>query len=130
MADKRRRFRIAEKIREVVARYLLLAGDESLPFITITNVQVSPDLRHAKVYWMVHSQDDILPKSVGEWLVHHSGRVRHAVAQELNIRFVPELAFIYDNTLDVSDHVESLMRKVEAKRVGMPPEKGNGEGEP
>jgi ribosome-binding factor A len=53
MAEKRRTYRVAERIRELLAQELLQLADPRFNLVTITSVVTSADLRHAKVYWVV-----------------------------------------------------------------------------
>ena len=51
--SQRRIFQIGERIREVIAEQLQRVADPRFELVTITSVMVSPDLRNAKVYWVV-----------------------------------------------------------------------------
>ncbi len=53
MANERRTFRIAEEIRELVAEMLQRVADPRFHMVTVTSVALSPDMRLAKVYWVV-----------------------------------------------------------------------------
>ena len=110
MAQKRRTYRIAEKLRSIVAQALLFARDERLQLVTISSVQVSPDLRYAKIFWMVTDPErrrDLVEQALNE----RSTGLRRQVARELGTRHVPELQFLYDNTLDAMENVERLLKQ-------------------
>ncbi len=113
MGDGRRAYKVAEKIRSVIASTLMHANDARFFMVTITSVVVSKDLRNAKIYWVV-SGDAHRVKEADEALSNASGMLRRAIASELTMRFVPELIFFYDDTLDTVERVESLMNKVHA----------------
>lgn len=114
MANQRRVYRVAEKIRSVIALNLLRLADPRFFLVTITSVVVSPDLRHAKVYWMATGGKERIPE-VMEAFDHAEGHFRVAVAKELRTRFSPELRFYYDDTLDTQDQVERLLEQVSRK---------------
>ena len=125
MANKRRVFRVAERIRDVVAMDLMQVADPRLNLVTITSVMVTPDLRLAKVYWVVStiaSEDVERRKSeVGAALESAAGFLKRGVGRALNVKFVPELRFYYDDTLDEQDRITDLFQRVkdaDAKRNG------------
>ena len=124
MPQKRRTFRVAEKIRNLVANELNRMADPRFELVTVTTAMVSPDLRHAKVYWMVSGGPDRIPE-VEEAFASAEGFFRRLLAKELGIRFVPELRFYYDDTLDTCNEVDRLL-----SRVAQPQEDPGGEEEP
>jgi ribosome-binding factor A len=111
MAQQRRVFRVAEKIRELVAGELNRMADPRFSLVTITKVMVSPDLRHAKVYWVVTGKDERRAE-VQEAFTHAEGLFKRILAKDLGTRFVPALRFYYDDTLDTCDEVERLFAKI------------------
>jgi ribosome-binding factor A len=114
MANQRRRFRVAERLHSVIASQLLRLSDPRLCLVTITAVQVSPDLRHARVYWVATNSED-RREEVAEGLISAQKLLRTAVGKELSIRCAPELKFFYDDTLDVQREVDVLMNSVETE---------------
>lgn len=111
MANKRRTFRLAEQMREMIAWQLQKAADPRFNLVTITNVVVSPDMRNAKIYWVATGvQEDTT--EIDNAFKNAEGLFRRALAKELKLRFIPELRFYYDNTFDVSDHVSRLITRV------------------
>ena len=87
--------------------------------MTITSVMVSPDLRNAKVYWVVSllGEADRSERiaEVQEAFESAAGFFRKLCSKQLGIRFTPELRFYYDDTLDTVEHVERLMAKIRPK---------------
>jgi ribosome-binding factor A len=109
MAAKRRVFRVAEQIRNLVAMELQRVADPRLEMVTITSVVVSPDLRYAKIYWMVADQSRV--EDVQDGFLSAAGHFRRLLARELGARFVPEIKFFYDDTYDTRDEVDRLLAK-------------------
>lgn len=111
-----RAFRVAEKVREIVAMELLQSGDPRLTLISITSASISKDLREANIYWtslgMAGSEGR---EKAAEALREGQGRIKSAVAKKLGIYCTPNLRFFYDDTLDVTDQVDALLKKVAAK---------------
>jgi ribosome-binding factor A len=119
MSGQRRVFQVGERIKELIAEHLSRVADPRFSLVTITSVMVSPDLRNAKVYWVV----SILGGADREERIHEvqeafetaSGFFRKMVSKQLGIRFTPELRFYYDDTLDTVEDVERLMAKIRPK---------------
>lgn len=107
MAHQRRLFRVAERIREIVSSQLMRSGDPRFALVTITSVITSRDLRHAKIYWIVSGGPE-RKAQVEEAFSHASGLFKRVLAEELGARFVPEVRFYYDDTLDTQEEVNRL----------------------
>ena len=116
MASTRRTYRVAEKLRELLATKLLQLSDPRFNLVSITGSVISPDLRDAKIYWSV-SGDEERKKEVTKAFIAAHGYLQASIARDLKLQFSPRLVFYYDNTLDVVDHVEGLLRKVKAERL-------------
>ena len=129
MTGKRRVYQIAERIKEIVAQHLITTADPRFSLVTITAVMVSPDLRNAKVYWVVSLLSNINRaeriEEVGEALDSAQGHFRRFISKELGIRFVPVLRFYYDDTLDTVEHVERLMATIRPPEQGVDSEDGS-----
>lgn len=102
---------MAEQIREFIAWELERSADPRFHMVTITSVVVSPDMRQAKVYWLV-SGDKGRKAEVETAFLNADGFLKRNIAKELKTRFIPELKFFYDDTLDVSESVVRLLNKV------------------
>lgn len=77
--------------------------DPRLEGVTITHVEITKDLSQAKVYYFVPSGRE--KKSVEKGFESAKGFLRHAISEALHIKRVPNLIFIYDDTLEF---IESL----------------------
>ncbi|MCS7053336.1 MAG: 30S ribosome-binding factor RbfA [Ignavibacterium sp.] len=84
--------------------------DVDLGFLTLTNVRVSPDLRIASVYFSVFEKEK--REIVLERIKQKAGFIRTELAQRINLRFVPELRFFIDDTLDYVEKIEGLIKKI------------------
>ena len=121
MANTRRVYRVAQQIRSQLAQLLLYMQDERFSLVTITAVVVSPDLKIAKVYWVVSDSE----KRKGPVEEAFSGAAKHLrkeLAHSLELRVVPELRFYYDTTLDTVEEVDRLLAKVGDDRSEDSPE--------
>ena len=87
--------------------------DPALGFVTITNVKVSPDLKIAKVYISVLEKEK--RESVLEKVKNSSGFIRSELASRIRMKFIPELKFFIDDTLDYVEKIEGLIKKIHDK---------------
>lgn len=81
-----------------------------LGLITITNVRVTPDLKIAKVYVSIFEKerrDEVLEKIKAK-----TKFIRSELASRITIKFVPELKFFLDDTLDYVEKIEGLIKKI------------------
>ena len=110
MSGQRRVFQVGERIKELVAEHLNRVADPRFNLVTITSVMVSPDLRNAKVYWVVsifgEAERAERIAEVQEAFDTASGMFRKMASKALGIRFTPELRFYY------VENVERLMAKI------------------
>src|SRR5688572_11054540 len=99
MATKRRVYKLAERVHEVVARQLLKLSDPRLELVTITSVVVSPDMRNVKVYWVATGDYERI-YDIGDAFEASAGIFKRVLAKDLGVRVVPEVRFFHDDTLD------------------------------
>lgn len=111
MANKRRTFRLAEQIREMIAMQLLKAADPRFHMVTVTNVVLSPDMRNCKVYWVVSGASNNVDETT-EAFEHAESLFKRALSKQLKLRFIPSIKFYYDDTFDVTDKVTRLLGSI------------------
>ena len=80
--------------------------------VTVTDVEVTHDLSFAKIFVTVLG-DQAERVSTLEALAHATGFVRREIGQRLKLREVPEIRFLYDDSLDKGGRVEALLRRLE-----------------
>ncbi len=110
----RRTERIADQLRSEIARVLREeATDPRTRLVTLTRVDVSPDLGNALVFWTALDARD--PKSVEATqhaLDSAASFVRRHVAHALSLRRIPSLHFRHDPSLDLGERTLSLLRSL------------------
>ncbi len=79
--------------------------------ITITQVKVSGDLRIANVYYTSLGDSEQRQKSQ-QTLEKANHFIRNELSPFLKLRFIPELRFFYDESLDYSQHINELIKKI------------------
>src|SRR5262245_874880 len=106
----RRTDRVAEELQHLVADLLLREiKDPRIGLVTVTGVKVSPDLRHARVYFSTLGDDHQRAQSL-RGLTSAAGFVRTQVARRLNLRVAPEIVFELDDSLEQADRVARLLK--------------------
>lgn len=103
---RRRPQRVAEQIRDDLARLIREElRDPDIGFVTLTDVELSADLRHARVYVSVLGDE----ARALEALDRARPFLRHALAQEGTLRYTPELRFSIDRSATTGFRVERLL---------------------
>jgi ribosome-binding factor A len=127
--DNRRPDRVAEAIREEVATFLHdgVKDPRVRGLVTVTGVDVTRDLRHAKVYVSIMGTtegeaDETLDALGG--IAHH---LRGRIGRSLRLRVAPELHFTRDQSVARAARIETLLEQIKAGREGAAPE---GDGNP
>jgi ribosome-binding factor A len=104
--------RLADRIRAEVAA--MIAGDLKDPrigFATVTGVDISGDLHHARVHVSVLGSAEAQHKSL-EGLTSAAGYIRYELAHRLRLRRVPELTFVLDQAAEENERLEALLQKL------------------
>ena len=116
-AGGNRRERLGNLIREVIASSLLFEiKDPRLLGVSVTDVELSGDLSHAKVYVFSHdAQTESQRTNLLKALDRAAGFLRRKVGQEIRARVTPALQFRYDNSVDRGAEVEALLARVKAE---------------
>ncbi len=106
-----------EKLGELIAAELsdlmrMRLKDPRVGFASITRVEVSGDLRHAKVFVSVMGNPEEQVASM-KGLKHAAGFLRHELASRLTLRYMPELVFKLDPSIELGAHVLDLIHQSE-----------------
>lgn len=114
----RRQERIAEVLTEELG--LLISSELTDPrledaMVTVTDVQVSPDLGNARVF-IAHALPDSQSRHVLSALQHSTSFLRRALLENLHLRVVPELHFAVDETHKRAAHVDEILDRIAAER--------------
>jgi len=121
-AENRRADRVAEAIREEVATFL--AEDVKDPrvvgLVTVTGVDVTRDLRQAKVFVSVMGSDTERAATF-QGLDSVAGHLRSRVGRALRLRLAPEIVFRADESIARAARIETLLAQIKAERT--PPDR-------
>lgn len=103
--------RVADLIKEEVASMVTFGAikDPRIGFVTITHVELTPDLKEAKVYFsQIGSAKDKEKSRNG--LNNASGFIRRHLAKTLDLRHIPTITFLFDDSLEYSDHIQKVLK--------------------
>ena len=106
-----RRGRINDEMQKELAMVLREVKDPRVQnaFISITAVDVTPDLKFAKVFYSAMMGDK---KEVAKGLKSSAGYIRRQLAQRLNLRMTPELTFVEDHSIAHGAHISKLLNSI------------------
>ena len=79
--------------------------------ISVTQVDVTKDLRYAKVYVSIFSKNEEKKENSFEALKNSSGYVRREIGHRINLRYTPEIIFERDNSIENGMHIDYLIEK-------------------
>jgi ribosome-binding factor A len=104
--------KVAEAIHEVISG-LLVKGvkDPRVGFVTVTGVKVTDDLHLATVYFSVIGSDADR-KGTEAGLNSARGYLRRELGKTLTMRYIPDIVFRYDESVEYGSHIESILKQI------------------
>ena len=84
--------------------------DKDIKFVTITDCKVTNDLSFAKVYFTV--LDDTKKESTLKALNNAKGYIRKILTDRVDIRHIPELTFVFDESIEYGKKIENIIEKI------------------
>jgi ribosome-binding factor A len=112
LTDYKRRDRVGELLREKIALILLhKSRDPRLHNITITSVEISDDLRRARIFYLPRGKE-VEVQFLQKALHKASGFIKQELAQEHILRVIPELSFHIDESWQRGERVADLLRQI------------------
>src|SRR3972149_3086722 len=109
----RRSERVGDLIKEEIASRVRHGAikDPRIGFVTITKVDLTPDLKEAKVYFsQIGTAADKEKSSQG--LNSASGFIRRSLAKSLDLRHIPKITFLFDDSLEYAERIERVIREM------------------
>ncbi len=108
-----RQLRVGELVKQNLGE-LLIRNEAKIPLIntkliTVTEVRMTPDLKTARVYVIPLGGADT--KEIVKILTEFSHLVRRALSKRLDIKFLPKLIFVEDNSFEYAEKIEKIIKK-------------------
>lgn len=113
---RRLHFKRAERVGDLIHREIsemLIRGikDPRIGLVTITRVRISDDLKVAKVYFSVMGGEADRERSL-QGLNSAKGFIKREVGKRVHLRYVPDIVFRFDPSLEYADHINRLIREL------------------
>ena len=110
--NSRRTKRVASEIKtELGWLFEHKLRDPNIGFITITRAKMSPDLKIANIHYSVLGDEKVRETS-SDALKRAIPFLKHELGNRLRLRFLPELRFFYDDSLEYADKIAELLNKI------------------
>ena len=107
--------RVGEEIKKVISETINnKVKDPRIGFTTVTDVEVTGDLEHAKVYLTVFGTKKDKEETF-KALDKANGFIRNEIGKAVKLRVVPDLTFIYDESIDYGNKIERMIAEFNKK---------------
>ena len=101
----------SEFVKEISAIVSDDLRDQPPAMITFTRVEITRDLKYAKIYFSAFGQEENVKASL-EYLKRHGGVIRRMIGKRMRIRYTPELSFIYDTATDQVIRINEILEQI------------------
>ncbi|MFA5243560.1 MAG: 30S ribosome-binding factor RbfA [Sulfuricella sp.] len=123
--DHSRPRRVAEQIQRELAELIQLeVKDPRVGMVTLTDVEVTPDYSHAKVYFTLLSQGHSLDETLAG-LNRAAGYLRSQLAHRMRLRIMPQLHFVFDSSVERGVQLSHLIEEAVALEGDKPSQEDN-----
>ena len=111
-----RALKVSEQLRQLISK-ILINDDFYLnnllkSVITVTDVDISPDLKNAKIYIMSSPQKTNTNFDIIGELNKKSGYIKKIISKQLKLRFVPKISFFHDTSFEYSQNIDKILKKL------------------
>jgi ribosome-binding factor A len=120
MSQGSRPDRVADQIRAELAQILARdVHDPGIGFVTLTRVQVSADIQQARVFYTALG-DEAARRTSGRALSRAAPFLRRQIGARLRLKRVPELTFVFDESIAGQDRIEQILHDIHARAHSEP----------
>ncbi len=105
---------IQAEVSDIILRKI---KDPRISLVTVTGVDVNDDLRKAKIYFSVLGDDEERQK-VMAGLKSAAGFIKKILGSRLDLRYVPDIEFHYDQSFEYGQHIDKLLREMKEESHG------------
>jgi ribosome-binding factor A len=108
--------RVGGQIQRILSEFLHKEiKDPRLAPVVVTGVKMTRDLRIAKIYYTAQSATDSSSRQgAAEGLESAKGYLKRSLAAELGLRYMPDLKFYHDDSLDYGAHIDQLLESIKS----------------
>lgn len=101
-----------QEISEIIAKRLRNRYASLSAIISVTQADIAPDLKSAKIYVSIYDTNEERKLQSFEILKENAGFIRHELSKVLHLRTVPELRFILDGTMEYGEKIDKLLFEI------------------
>jgi ribosome-binding factor A len=108
--------RLASQVKRALSEMII--GYSGLPdglIISITDVELTKDLRYGKVFYSVLGDQNAREKAA-TFFENYAKDLRMEVASQIRVKFVPELKYVYDNSMEYGQRIDQLLNQIKNDR--------------
>lgn len=105
-----------KEISSVISTKLRNKFPELSAIISVTEADVAPDLKSAKIYISVFDTDEAKSKNSFEIIKQNAGYIRHELAQVMHIRTIPELRFHIDESMEYGAKIDKILNGLDSDK--------------
>lgn len=103
---------VAEELRKIISMILLQdVNDPKIGFVTVTRIEMTDDLRLAKIYYSILGDETKKQESEAA-LREHMGFIRHLAVERINMKYAMDLKWILDKSIDYSFEIDKILKKI------------------
>lgn len=114
--------RLGDQVRAELAQLLQRAvRDPAVQLVTITHVRMARDLQHARVYYTTLAEESER-RQTARGLRRAAPFLRSQLGRRVRLRRVPELTFVYDDSLEQEERVAEVLESIRSDTTAMPAE--------
>lgn len=123
MVDYKRSLRVSELLREEISQIITQKlKDPLIGMVTVTGIKLTDDLKSARVYIGILGNVESRENSL-RGLHRATNWIRNELGHRVDLKYLPAIKFIYDETFEYAENIESLLKKIKTVEEGGPTEK-------
>lgn len=108
---------VAEELRKIISMILLREiNDPRMGFVTVTRIELTEDLRYARVFYSVLGNEE-QKLATQEALSEYMGLIRRMAVERINMKYAMEMKFELDPSIEHSFRIESILEKIKKKKI-------------
>lgn len=105
-----------KEISSVISQKLKNKYPELSAIISVTDADVAPDLKSAKIYISIFDTNNEKKQNSFEIIRQNAGFIRHELAMVMRLRTVPELRFVFDESMEHGSKIDRILEDLDAKK--------------
>ena len=119
----KRKDRVGDQIKKEVSQIIQRElKDPGIGFVTITGVELSPDLKNARIFYSVLG-DEQKRQSSDQALQRAVFFIQHEIGRKMRLKYTPKIKFVYDHSLEKGARIEKALEKIRSSENSLSKEK-------